>query len=403
MRIAFLAPHLKVAGGTRIILEYASRLAACGHGVTVYVQSGNIIRRTVANVFHLGYPNWIANFRAHVVRVPTFTPDTIKGSDVLVATTYKTALTIADFPQSAGRQFYLLQHDEGLYHGPRELVDRAYRLPQKKIVVATWLQELLKEKYGQDAELLLNPTDRSLFHPVRSRTRGQIFGTLQSHIGKIKHLHGVEKRGVRSGSPAESTANVPSHSGSAQQTTEATSNEIHPISRKKNDGIRILLLDHTYEWKGTKEGVAIVSALKQKYPEIRLIGFGARKEASEYSFDEYYYNLPQEELAFLYSNCDIFLCPSWDEGFGLPSLEAMACKTAVVTYGNGGSRDFAFHEKTALVAPRRDTKGLYGELERLVKDKTLREKLAQGGYEFVATMPTWEEQTIALEKILSSL
>ena len=338
MKIALLAPHLRVSGGVRIILGYASLLALRGHDVTVYVQSSNPIRRAIANFFHLGYPKWIANFRARIIRVPQFTPETIVRNDVLIATTHQTALAIADFSKVAGRQFYLLQHDEGLYHGSRELVDRAYRLPQKKIVVATWLKDLLKEKYGQDSSLLINPIDRDLFHPV---------------------------------------------------------------SREKHDGIRILLLDHTYDWKGTAEGVEIVTTLRQKHPEIRLIGFGARKEKSEHTFEEYYYNLPQEKLALLYSNCDIFLCPSWDEGFGLPSLEAMACKTAVVTYDNGGSRDFAFHEKTALVVPHRDEKRLNEELERMVKDKTLRERIARGGYEFVSTMPTWEEQTTELERILS--
>jgi len=337
MKISFLVPHLKVSGGVRIILEYASRLALRGHEVTVYVQSGNPIRRTLANFFHLGYPNWIAHFCARIIRVPTFTPDTIAVSDVLIATTHQTALATKDFSTSLGRQFYLLQHDEGLYHGDRVLVDRAYYLPQKKIVVATWLKDLLKEKYKQDAALLVNPIDRELFHPVQ---------------------------------------------------------------REKHDGVRILLLDHTYEWKGTKEGVEVVVELKKKYPEIRLIGFGARQAKSVHEFDEYYYNLPQGKLAWLYSNCDIFLCPSWDEGFGLPSLEAMACGTAVMTYDNGGSRDFAFHEKTALVAPRRDEKRLAEELERLVKDSTLREQIARGGYEFVATMPTWKEQSKRLEGVL---
>jgi glycosyltransferase involved in cell wall biosynthesis len=79
----------------------------------------------------------------------------------------------------------------------------------------------------------------------------------------------------------------------------------------------------------------------------------------------------------------------------------MACGTAVVTYDNGGSRDFAFHEKTALVAPRCDTKRLAEELTRLIEDRELRERIARGGYEFVMTMPTWEEQTAELEKILS--
>ncbi len=339
MKISFIGPHLKVAGGPRIILEYASRLSLRGHDVTVYVRSNNPFRRTVANFFHLGYPKWIRNFRARVVRVSAYTTTTISDGDVVIATTHDTAIAIADFPKAQGRQFYLLQHDEGLYHGDRETVDRAYSLPQQKIVVATWLQELLREKYHQDAALLINPIDKSLFFQIK---------------------------------------------------------------RTINDGtIRVLLLDHTYVWKGTKEGVEIVLELKKKYPHIRLVGYGVRKQISEFAFDEYHYNLPQEKLLWLYSNVDIFLCPSWDEGFGLPSVEAMACGVALATYDNGGSRDFAHHGVTAMVAPNRDKIALRERLEALVSDDTLRERIAGEGQKFVSTMPSWNERVMELEKILS--
>ena len=35
MRVTFLCPHLRIAGGVRAILTYAERLARCGHAVTV--------------------------------------------------------------------------------------------------------------------------------------------------------------------------------------------------------------------------------------------------------------------------------------------------------------------------------------------------------------------------------
>jgi len=39
--------------------------------------------------------------------------------------------------------------------------------------------------------------------------------------------------------------------------------------------------------------------------------------------------VPDEELVTFYAACDIFVFPSWYEGFGLPVLEAMACGRAV--------------------------------------------------------------------------
>lgn len=339
LHITFLLPHLKVSGGVRVIFIYTSLLAKRGHRVTLCVRSQSPLRRFLGNLFK-ATPRWFPLLRgARIVRVATFTERDLPDGDVIVAGPAKTALDISALSPSKGRKFYFIQHDEGLYHVAREIADKSYELPLQKIVVSTWLKEILLDNHQEESTLLLNTVDRAQFHPVP---------------------------------------------------------EVRP-----NDGLlRILLLHHTYEWKGTKEGVGIVEAIKKKHPNVRLLLFGTRKEKLDIACDEYYYDIPQSKLANIYSRADIFLCPSWDEGFGLPSLEGMACGVPVVTYDNGGSRDFAFHEKTALVAPRRDTKRLAEELERLVKDAALRAQIAKGGCEFVATMPTWEEQAEKLEKIL---
>jgi len=241
-------------------------------------------------------------------------------------------------PELSGRHWQLVQHDERLYHGQPAEVDQVYRLPLKKIVVSTWLKEIFKRDYNQRPEILLNPIDIDLFKPT---------------------------------------------------------------AREKSEReLRILLLHHTYDWKGTKEGVEMVWALKKKYPEVRLILFGSRKAEAGFDCDEYYFDLEQEKLPWLYSNSDIFLCPSWDEGSGLPALEAMACQCAVVTYNNGGSRDYAFDGQTALVAERKNQAELKDKLEALVVNRDLRRAIVQNAYDFVKQRPTWPEQTSRLEKII---
>jgi len=306
----------------------------------VYVQSNNRVRRAVANYLRLGYPNWINNFTAQVLRVPALTSECIAEADVTVATSFQSMNFLEKYPVSKGRKYYLIQHDEGLYHGSRELADHTYRTESKKIVVSSWLRDVL-HAYEQEPFLLLNPIDTTQFRK---------------------------------------------------------------LPRAINDGtIRILLLHHPYLWKGTKEGVEIVSVLKERYPAVRLIMFGTRqKRGLEYAYDEYHYNPPQHKLAELYSNADIFVCPSWDEGFGLPSAEAMACGAALATYDNGGSRDYAVHEKTALVAKRRNAGDLEVQVERLIVDSALRQFIARQGMEYILGMPTWKEQTLRLEKFFST-
>jgi len=337
MVINFLSPHLKIAGGVRIILSYANQLAINGHEVRVFVRSNNVIRRNIANWLGLSKPQWIKEFRPKVVRVLDF--NSISDADVLIASDLTTAEKILNFPDSKGKKIHLIQHDEGLYHVAQALADKVFSSKVlKRICVSSWLKEILKNKYGAESELLLNTLDNNFFKPVNK-------------------------------------------------------------TRNDND-IKILMLHHTYEWKGTEEGIKMIKDLKDKYSNIKLILFGARKENVNTFCDEYYYKPSQEKLVELYSDSDIFLCPSWDEGFGLPSLEAMACKCAVVTYDNGGSRDFAFDNKTAMVAKRKNMDDLKNKLEVLIKDSDLRKKIAQSGYEFVQTLPTPEEQTKKLEKIL---
>lgn len=341
MKITFISPHLKISGGVRIVLMYANLLAHKNHSVTVIVRSQNKLRRTVANIFQIGRPNWIRDFKPKVIRVEDVVEKNIPEADILLASSYRDILKTADLPLDKGEKFYLVQHDERLYHGDRDRVENGYLTDTNKIVVASWLKEMFKNEFNQEAVLLINPIDTNLFHPLDNKRQG-------------------------------------------------------------ND-VRILLMHHDYEWKGTKEGVKIVQKLKKKYPQIKLIIFGVRQEQIEYPSDEYYYKLPQNKLAELYSNCDIFLCPSWDEGFGLPSVEAMACRCALVTYDNGGSRDYAYDNKTAMVAKHRDINDLANKLEQLVKEKDLRGKIARQGYEFIQTMPTWQEQTDRLENIFKQI
>jgi len=92
------------------------------------------------------------------------------------------------------------------------------------------------------------------------------------------------------------------------------------------------------------------------------------------------------------------LCPSWREGFGLPSAEAMACKCALVTTDHGGSGDYAYHEKTALVSPPKNPEKLAENLIRLLENEELLRTIAQEGYEYI-TKFTWNKAVDKIEKL----
>jgi len=86
----------------------------------------------------------------------------------------------------------------------------------------------------------------------------------------------------------------------------------------------------------------------------------------------------------------------------MPAMEAMACGAALVTFDNGGCRDYASDGATALVAPRRDVAALARCLERLVSDRALCEQIAVRGREFVTRSFDWDRAAARLEAILGA-
>src|SRR2546425_1503028 len=149
------------------------------------------------------------------------------------------------------------------------------------------------------------------------------------------------------------------------------------------------MLHHDYEWKGVAGGLEAVARVKRRMPSLRLVGFCVKPPRVPVGYDEFHADPPQERLAAIYSSCDIYLCPSWDEGLGMPSMEAMACGVALVTYDNGGCRGYARGGETAPVGRRRGVPHLAAELERLPRDPHPPPRLPPAGSAVVRQPVGW--------------
>ena len=321
----------------RAILTYADRLAARGHEVTLVVPARGRVRAAWRNLRGVG-PEWVADFRPRVAWVPRWDADALPDADVTLATAWQSAAAVAAAPARCGAKFYLVQHYESLYHGAPDVVDATYRLPLRKIVISTWLAEIMRDRFDAASDVLVTPVDRALFHHV----------------------------------DAPATTSRP----------------------------RVLMLHHEYAWKGVADGVEAVTRARARVPGLRLVGFGVKPPRERMAYDEFHANPPQSALAAVYSSCEIYLCPSWDEGLGMPPMEAMACGAALVTYDNGGSRDYARDGETALVARRRDVDDLAQRLVLMVSDDALRTRLAAAGQAYVMTAFDWDRSVARLEALL---
>jgi len=64
-------------------------------------------------------------------------------------------------------------------------------------------------------------------------------------------------------------------------------------------------------------------------------------------------------LAGIYNLCDVFVCPSLIESFGLVCLESLFCGVPVTAFNTGGIPDIVEHKKTGYLAKCFDTEDLY--------------------------------------------
>ena len=75
-------------------------------------------------------------------------------------------------------------------------------------------------------------------------------------------------------------------------------------------------------------------------PDLRVVAFGEKTSGVTLPpFVEYEVRPAQPRIAEIYASCDAWLFSSRSEGFGLPILEAMACRTPVVGTAAGVAPD----------------------------------------------------------------
>lgn len=83
-------------------------------------------------------------------------------------------------------------------------------------------------------------------------------------------------------------------------------------------------------------------------------------------------------LRTLYNVSDAWLCTSRSEGYGFPSLEAMACGCPVLTYRNGGHTAYLEDGVNGYSADVCDADALAARAAEIVRDPALRAELALG-------------------------
>ena len=91
--------------------------------------------------------------------------------------------------------------------------------------------------------------------------------------------------------------------------------------------------------------------------------------------------------------------PTLYEGYGLAVAEAVARGLPVIATRTGGIPD-SVDERSGVIVPPGALDPLTTALDRAIRDDAWRGRLAAGAWARAATLPTWPETAVAVERAL---
>jgi glycosyltransferase involved in cell wall biosynthesis len=101
--------------------------------------------------------------------------------------------------------------------------------------------------------------------------------------------------------------------------------------------------------------------------------------------------VPRPELIDLYYNADVFaFAPIWNEGFGIPPIEAMAAGTPVVATRSGAIPEIVRDQRTGFLVAKNDPRALADSILKLLRDQELQLKMGHAARDWVYENFTWD-------------
>jgi len=308
MKITFLTPPDSLSGGLKVVATYAHQLQRRGHEVSLVSASRPqpAWRELVSALARgrLGHRLELAKSQqGHLSRcgVPMktlecagpITARDVPDGDIVVATWWETAVWAHALPASKGARLHLVQGYETWADTRREdEVKAALRLPNTKVAISAALcQELAQHVGALDMTVVPNGIDLQQFNA----------------------------------SP-----------------------------RRRNARPRVGFVYSRAAMKGADRYRRVIALAREALPDLEVLAFGA-DEIDPYTPlppETRYVRRPRQmQIGDLYRQCDAWLFATRIDSFGLPMLEAMACRTPVVGVPVGAARELLSDGAGMLVSP----------------------------------------------------
>jgi glycosyltransferase involved in cell wall biosynthesis len=113
--------------------------------------------------------------------------------------------------------------------------------------------------------------------------------------------------------------------------------------------------------------------------------------------------IADEDLPTYYAAADVCVQPSHYEPFGLVAIEAMASSTPVIASQVGGLQFTVVSEETGLLCPPKDDGAFAKAIDRILADKSWRDRLGENARHRVESMFSWEGVAKQLSDLYTQL
>lgn len=174
-----------------------------------------------------------------------------------------------------------------------------------------------------------------------------------------------------------------------------------PIEERKKHSIGLLY--HKMPHKGLKYSVEAIFRLKELYPDLEVYMFGVPKRPKDFpNWIHYTRKATQQQTVDIYNNVSVWLCATIEEGYGLTSLEAMACGCAVVSTAYTGILEYAHDNDNALLSPVKDVSALVNNVCKVFDDDVLRKRLVVRGRKTAESL-SWDKAVDEFEQAIGEL
>ena len=347
MDITFLVPFKGIAGGLRVVTCYGNALIRRGHRVTVVYPKRELafrerLRRKVRRTIH-NERDHLDAFCGTLIEAPKIAQEYLPHSDCIIATAFQTAQIAAELPERCGRKFYLIQGYEKVFAKEGEDVDATFRLPLKKIVISSWLKELVEALSGED-NIPVIPNGRDFF------------------------LSCFSGEGI---------------------------NRTHDVG----------LLYSTVPLKRTDIALEALTILRKRHPGLKIAMFGSENpdlvQYPDFPFhDVRFQRTPtQENIRRTYLDTKVWMTASSTEGFCLPALEAISLGCPIVSSDNKGIRDIISDGVEGYIVDVGDPQTIADRVLHILEDRERLTRMSAAALRRADAF-SWEYSADKLEDVL---